>query len=474
MYITASLRFVYRLLALLMLVTLAACSVPEGWMGLGGEETPASKAAAAQEVHKEAQQKAQPPQQQPAPPPAQTPPPAPTPSPAQGNNEYAPASHIGKNDSQTPQTPGVYGPPTSIGEGALKNAPTVKVALLVPLTGSSPELGKSFLDAAVLALYDKYNSLAAHEIKARVELLPKDTGDTIEGAEKAAQDAIQEGVTLILGPVYSKQVSVVASSAHHQNIPVISFSNNMAVAGEGVYLFGFIPEQQVVRIVQYSLGHNVGNIAALVPSDPYGAAIVKQLSQEMRKHNSRIYPVEYYSEDMHALDNNVGRLARFIQDEPSKGQALFIAEGGKKLKTLTDTLVANGISANNVQMLGTGLWDDAELLKWPNINGGWFASSPPEKYSAFEQHFVATFSYAPDRRSSLAYDATALAINLSLETGGKGFPPEKILDPVGFNGPANGIFRFHDDGSIERGLAVLMVTPTGFKTIDPAPTMFNQ
>ncbi|HEU5046709.1 MAG TPA: penicillin-binding protein activator [Rickettsiales bacterium] len=476
MHITASLRFVYRLLALLMLMTVWACGTPTGWMGLGGEEeSPAAKAAAAAQ-EKPAEKQPPKPAAPATPAPASSSTPPATPAPAQGNqgnNGFAPPSHI-NNEPPPPAPVGVYALPTNLGEGALKNVPTVKVALLVPLTGASADVGKSFLDAGVLALYDKYNALSTHETTAKVELLPKDTGDTIEGAEKAAQDAIQEGATLILGPVYSKQVSVVASSARHQNIPVITFSNNMAVAGEGVYLFGFVPEQQVVRIVQYSLGHNITNIAALVPSDPYGAAIVKQLSQEMRKHNGRIYPVEYYSEDMQALDNNVGRLSRFIQDEGTKNQALFIAEGGKKLKTLTDTLVANGISANNVQMLGTGLWDDPELLKWPNVNGGWFASSPPEKYTAFEQHFMTTYSYRPERRSSLAYDATALAVNLALSSSGKGFPTEKILDPVGFNGPANGIFRFHDDGSVERGLAVLMVTPAGFKTIDPAPTMFNQ
>jgi len=153
---------------------------------------------------------------------------------------------------------------------------------------------------------------------------------------------------------------------------------------------------------------------------------------------------------------------------------LFIAEGGGKLKTLTETLVANGVDSAHVQLLGTGLWDDTDVLKWPSLNGGWFASSPPEKYHAFEQHFVATFGYRPERRASLSYDAVALAATMAIAADGKGFPKSIIIDPVGFSGPANGIFRFHDDGTIDRGLSVLMVTPAGFKTVDPSPTMFNQ
>jgi ABC-type branched-subunit amino acid transport system substrate-binding protein len=384
-------------------------------------------------------------------------------TPAEVTNDYAPPTHINNND---------YAPATKMGEPS--HSVTVKVGLLIPMSGTSADLGQSLLDAAVLAIYDKYGTMAAHEITAKIELLPKDTSDTIEGAEKAAQDAVQEGATLILGPVFSKQVSAVASVARHKNIPVVSFSNNVSVAGDGVYLFGFLPEQQVTRIVRYALARKVTNIAALVPSNPYGAAIVKQLSTEVRKGGGRAYPIEYYQEDMSSLENNVGRLARFLEDQTNKGQALFIAEGHAKLKTLADTLSANGVNAGSVQLLGTGLWDDTYILKWPELRGGWFASSPPEKYHSFEQHFVATYGYKPERLASLSYDAVALSATVAIASKGTGFPKTLLTDPVGFSGPANGIFRFHEDGSIERGLSVLMVTPMGFKTIDPAPTMFNQ
>jgi len=406
----------------------------------------------------------------PAAPAGPLPPTASATNPAPKPEEYAPPSHLGQEAAQASE--GKFAPPSHIGEAA--KAVTVKVGLLIPISGESKGLGQSLLDAAVLAIYDKYAVLSPRETTAKVELLPEDTGDSIEGAEKAAQDAIQSGATILLGPVFGKQVTAVASIARVKHIPVITFSNITSVAGDGVYLFGFIPEQQVARIVQYSMTHQITNIAAMVPSNPYGAAIVKQLSSEVRKHGGRAYPIEYYPEDMHALDVNVGRLARFLQDEPSKGHALFIAEGNQKLKTLTDALAANGISSSKIQLLGTGLWDDQQITHWPNVSGGLFASSPPEKYRAFEQHFVATYGYKPERRASLSYDAVALASTLAISAKGEGFPISMLVDSVGFSGPANGIFRFHEDGTIERGLSVLMVTPQGFRTIDPAPASFIQ
>lgn len=447
-------RFVYRFFAVLALLSLGACFLgPEQ----DSEESQAPAAPVASAAAPTAGMTGLP-----------TAPavPVPTPTPIES---YAPPSHLSKDTAISGEG---YAPTSHI--DAANKAVTVKIGLLIPMSGASKALGKSLLDAAVLAVYDKYSVMSPREITAKIELLPEDTGDTIEGAEKASQDAIEGGATLLLGPVFSKQVSAVASIARSKHIPIITFSNNTTVAGAGVYLFGFMPEQQVVRIVQYSLAHKMTNVAVLVPSNPYGAAIVKELSSEMRKRGGRAYPVEYYPEDLHDLNINIDRLSRFLQDDPGKNQALFIAEGSQKLKVITDALAANSITSSKIQFLGSGLWDDPEINRWPALTGGLFASSPPEKYHAFAQHFASTYGYAPERRASLSYDAVALAATIAISTSGTGFPASTFTDPVGFSGPANGIFRFHDDGTIERGLSVLMVTPQGFRTIEPAPALFDQ
>ena len=48
------------------------------------------------------------------------------------------------------------------------------------------------------------------------------------------------------------------------------------------------------------------------------------------------------------------------------------------------------------------------------------------------------------------------------------FTEAALTDPNGFSG-VDGIFRFRDDGSTDRGLAVLQVSATGFTVVDPAP-----
>ena len=47
-----------------------------------------------------------------------------------------------------------------------------------------------------------------------------------------------------------------------------------------------------------------------------------------------------------------------------------------------------------------------------------------------------------------------------------------IENSEGFAG-SDGLFRFHSNGAIERGLAILQVAPTGATAVDGAPRRFS-
>ena len=117
--------------------------------------------------------------------------------------------------------------------------PVIRVGLLLPLSGPHAELGKSLLNAAQLALFDVAGQGFA--------LLPVDTQGTAPGAAAAARRALDGGARLILGPVFAPSVAAVAPIARAGGVKVVSFSNDRAVAGNGVYVMGFTPETQIRR-----------------------------------------------------------------------------------------------------------------------------------------------------------------------------------------------------------------------------------
>ncbi|MBX6322569.1 MAG: ABC transporter substrate-binding protein, partial [Rhodospirillaceae bacterium] len=73
---------------------------------------------------------------------------------------------------------------------------TIKVGLLLPLSGAHAELGQALQDAANLAFFSPV-------VGDDLELEPRDTRSTPEGAAQAARDAIAAGARLLLGPVFA-------------------------------------------------------------------------------------------------------------------------------------------------------------------------------------------------------------------------------------------------------------------------------
>ena len=84
-----------------------------------------------------------------------------------------------------------------------------------------------------------------------ITVVLKDTGATPAGATQAASQAVQEGASLILGPLRADQVTAAGAVAQAAGIPVIGFSNNSGAASPGVYLLNVLPESEVKRSMGY-------------------------------------------------------------------------------------------------------------------------------------------------------------------------------------------------------------------------------
>lgn len=347
---------------------------------------------------------------------------------------------------------------------------TVKVGMLLPLSGRHADLGNAMQNAATLALFDRYAAMSPKLASTKVELLPKDTGDTPEAARRAIKEALDEGAELLIGPIFSETVQAVAPIAKEAGVPIISFSNNTAVAGDGVYIFGFSPEAQTKRVIDFAIERGVMRIAALVPNSPYGQSVLKMAQAALVAQDQTLAGQGIYSAQGVGLDEAVDAL--IPPGTTPNFEALFLPEGSATLDTMLRTLDARGVrSTQRVQLLGTGLWDDYALVRRVNLEGAWLASTPPSMTLAFERRFRNTYSATPPRIASLGYDAVSLAVTLA--TTGRPLNATTLTNAAGFSGPANGLFRFLKNGTSERGLAVVQVSGGQFQVISPAPAAFR-
>jgi ABC-type branched-subunit amino acid transport system substrate-binding protein len=345
----------------------------------------------------------------------------------------------------------------------------VNVGLLLPITGRHATLGRALQDAATLSLFDKYASLSPEQNRIRVELKTYDSGDTPEQAREAAERAIKDKAVLLIGPVFSDATSAVAVPARAAGVPVISFSNSQAVATPGVFLFGFSPEAQTRRVIGHATGQGRTQLAALVPNTLYGQTVLEAARQQITADGGALVTQALYSPQGLGIDAAVNTVIP-IGQAPAF-DSLFLPEAGAPLDTILRAMHARGARGKHVQLLGTGLWDDVLLITRVNLEGAWFATSPPQLTSAYEKRFISIYRYQPPRLSSLAYDAVALAVTIIASN--RPVTDKTLTSANGFSGPANGIFRFRKNGTSERGLAVLEVRGGRFVVVSPAPVAFE-
>ena len=361
--------------------------------------------------------------------------------------------------SLSPSTPEASaGPPvpeTALGTGQ------VRIALVLPLSagGNAGVAGQAMRNAAEMALAE-FNA-------PNIQLLVKDDTGTADGARLAAQQAVDE-CQLILGPLFAQAVSIVGQVAGSRNIPVIAFSTDSNVASRGIYLLSFLPESDVARIVQYAASVGKRSYAALIPDNPYGTVVEAAFRQDIGPRNAQLVALERYPHDKAGMVAPVRNIAQVL----GRADALFIPDGGDALPDVAQALAENGVNTKRIQLLGTGLWDDPRVFQTPALDGGWFAAPDGAGYRNFASRYAARFHQQPVRTATLAYDAVALVAALVKTQGPNRFSPEVLTNPSGFSG-IDGLFRFRQDGTTERGLAIMRVTPSGPQIIQASPRSFG-
>lgn len=371
---------------------------------------------------------------------------------------------------------------------------TVRVGFLAPLSGPLARIGQAMFQAAEMAVFD----LAGPNF----ELLPYDTGGRPEQAERAAKMAMADGCALFLGPLLSADVLAASPIAAPARIAVIAFSSDRKIAADNVFVLGFTPETEVERIVRFAAQQGRKRLAVLAPNDAYGAAVMQAAKAAAEASAVTVVAMETYpttatdfSEVVRKLPGvhaqaaaaasgvlpasgsaapaSVGTLLapQTAASVPPSFDALLIADGGDRLKAIGAQLPAYGIGPDQVQILGTGAWDEPGLGSEPGLIGAWYAAPDPSFRRDFERTYQALFGSRPHRLATIAYDATAMAALLARDRPQNAYQRAAISDPSGFLG-RDGLFRFNADGTVDRRLAVLQVDRGSVTVIGAAEQSF--
>jgi ABC-type branched-subunit amino acid transport system substrate-binding protein len=345
-----------------------------------------------------------------------------------------------------------------------------KVALLLPLSGQNAAIGRTLLQAAEMGVFDSAGD--------DFSLVVRDSA-AAGGPGAAVSSALQDGAQMVLGPVFSTEIAPAAQAAGGI-VPVISFSNDVSAARPGVFVLGVTPQAQVERVVGYAASQQVKRFAILYPNSAFGSVVRQAFQDSVVAAGGDVALMQAYEPGATDFITTMQSLSTGYKT--GGFDALMIPEGGQRLRAVAGMLSGFDIPvagpgggptpAGTVRLLGTSLWNDPSLAREPSLAGGWFASTPPDRWASFAQRYQDIYGAPPDPRAGVVYDAVTLAVALSKSKKGGDFSLTRLTDPSGFSG-VTGLFRLNADGTTSRGLSVLEFGPGGIAVQDPAPATFQ-
>ncbi|MFC1659128.1 penicillin-binding protein activator [Pseudomonadota bacterium] len=365
----------------------------------------------------------------------------------------------------------------------------VKIGMLVPLSGQHEKIGEMLFNSAQLAVFESKNK--------NLVLVPFDTKATSFGAIEAMKNAVADEVDVVIGPLFTTSAKAIINIANEKDITVLSFSNNQELMDNGIYLMGFSPEQEIERIVSYTILENKVDFVGLVPNNKYGASISKILKDTISKKDGNLIKVEYYSPDGKGIDKNIGKIndaygimarvydeyeqerqlaieegrpveeVKFIVEEEDKiyPSVVLIPESGKKLNYIIEKLGTHNKNNEAYQYIGTSQWDTYSTFTNKNLVNSWFVAPDPEKYNKFEKKFYATYGTFPIRIASIPYDAVMVIDEVVNKDKDYLISKATLTKHNGFKG-VDGKFRFLTNGLVQRMFTVLRVDEGGIEIID--------
>ena len=387
----------------------------------------------------------------------------------------------GLNDLTEEGPTGPYTPPH------MEGREIIRAGVLLPFSHPNARVrqqAEGMLAGIELALFDFNNS--------NIVLLPTDTGGSLSQATTAAEDLREKGVDVVLGPLFGANVQPVKAALTpevdtgffgigaepaEEAKPVIAFSNDRSVASFGAWLASIAPEEEVAAIIEYAALRGYDQFAFFGPQSSLGTRIEAAMQSAVIENGGFMLTSGFYPASSTNPNTEAEYFATTIAAAVERGArvAVLVPERGNRLRRIAPLLAYHGVDTRRVKMLGTSSWDDPEIWREPSLRGAWFPTAPSEDIADFEQRFTRIYGAQPSSLAAVSYDAAALVVALS-EDGE--LTPGELINKDGFLG-VNGLFRFRDDGTAERSLAIMEIDPTvedgnGVKEILPVSPSFDQ
>ena len=341
----------------------------------------------------------------------------------------------------------------------------IPVALLVPKSDADiASLAKSLENAARLAVQETPD--------VEIDLRVYDTAGNETIAAQVAQQAVDDGAQIILGPLRAETSNAAAIAVADDGVNVISFSNNPTIAGGNLYVLGKTFDNTAERLLEFAAAQGKSRAVVAYPNNIEGTFGLQAFRKAAQKSGIAIVSEQGFEFNETAVVNAIPMIRAAVEIEQAD-LLLLTSNSSGALPLLAQLLPENGVDPMAVQYAGLGRWDvPAQMLDLPGVQNGWFAVPDTTSNENFATRYELVNGGRPHNLASLAYDAVSIIAQIGRGDGGAVLSAQNLTNPNGFKG-VDGIFRLKNDGTNERALSLAQIIEKQVTILDPAPRAFS-
>ncbi|MBA1338665.1 MAG: Outer membrane lipoprotein LpoA, binds and activates PBP1a [Pelagibacterales bacterium] len=347
----------------------------------------------------------------------------------------------------------------------LGNKETLRIGVLLPLSGEFEDIGKSFLKAIQLALYDISNN--------NIKIYPKDNKGSALKTYLAAKEFEDEGIKIVIGPVFHESLERLNEI---NNITFISLTNKTNNIPKNAIAFGVNVESQIYALKKYFDEINVSKTLLLSPKSEF----LYQSKSISNKKNLDFYKIYLYDTNPKKITGEIENITKYKERKNDLKRRIKILENsdlykdkqelkeleqlhtlgkinfdsvvivdfGERLKSVLTSFVFSDVSSKKVNFFTINQWFDETLFTENAMQNLHFPSINFNNLKKFNKKFTKKFKEKPNSVSILAYDALGLIyycwINNNLQ-----FNENQLYNKKGFKG-LHAEFKIEDNISKQK------------------------
>jgi len=353
----------------------------------------------------------------------------------------------------------------SLSENNSKSEKILKIGVLLPLSGEFQNIGKSFLKAIQLALYDISNE--------NIIIYPKDSKGNALNSYQSAKEFEEQGIKIVIGPIFYESLERLGEI---NKITFISLTNKTKEIPKNTIAFGVNIESQINILKKYFDEIKVSKTLFLSPNSEFiyqSESIVKKdilkfyrtylydinpkkitgEIEKITKYNERKKDLErrikiLEKSDLYKDKNELKKLEQMHTLGKVNFDSVVILDFGERLKSVLSSFMFSDVSSDEVSFFTINQWFDKTFFNENATQNLHFPSVDLKNLKKFNKKFLKMYNEEPNKVSILGYDALGLIYHCWFNNNLQ-FKQDQLYNKQGFKG-LHGEFIIEDNLSKQK------------------------